>query len=81
MPLSEHAPTSNSGYDPTQTYALKTYDVRYRQADGAPLLARIYEPQGPVPFPLLLDVHGGGWVGFDRTANAPMDQASEKPNS
>jgi acetyl esterase/lipase len=75
MPPPEQLPASDPRYDPAQTFDVKTYDVAYTQADGAPLLARIYEPQGPEPFPLLVDVHGGGWVGFDRTANAPMDQA------
>jgi len=75
MASSKPVPASNPAYDPTQTYDLKTYDVAYTQADGAPYLAPIYEPQGPGPFPLLVDVHGGGWVGFDRTANAPTDQS------
>jgi acetyl esterase/lipase len=37
-------------------------------------MARIYQPEGAGPFPVLLDVHGGAWNDQDRTANAPMDE-------
>jgi acetyl esterase/lipase len=37
-------------------------------------MARIYQPQGEGPFPVLLDVHGGAWNAQDRTANAPVDE-------
>lgn len=36
-------------------------------------LARVYQPAGDGPFPLLLDVHGGGWNNGDRTNNEPID--------
>lgn len=39
------------------------------------LLARVYTPAGAGPFPLLLDVHGGGWNSGDRTNNEPIDSA------
>jgi acetyl esterase/lipase len=38
-------------------------------------MARVYQPQGPGPFPTLLDVHGGAWHDKDRFANVPMCQA------
>jgi len=37
-------------------------------------MARVYQPQGDGPFPVLLDLHGGAWNNQDRTANAPMDE-------
>jgi acetyl esterase/lipase len=37
-------------------------------------MARIYQPQGDGPFPVLLDVHGGAWNDQDRTVNALVDQ-------
>jgi acetyl esterase len=37
-------------------------------------MARVYQPQGEGPFPVLLDVHGGAWNAQDRTANAPVDE-------
>ena len=39
------------------------------------LMARIYQPKGPGPFPTILDLHGGAWNGKDRTAEEPMDRA------
>jgi acetyl esterase/lipase len=42
------------------------------------LMARVYQPQGPGPFPTLLDVHGGAWHDKDRLANVPMCEAAAK---
>lgn len=42
---------------------------------GRALMARIYQPKGPGPFPTLLDLHGGAWNNKDRFANEPMDRA------
>src|SRR5262249_49117659 len=39
------------------------------------LMARIYQPAGAGPFPVLLDLHGGAWNNKDRFANEPMDRA------
>jgi acetyl esterase len=61
-------------YDPTQQYAIKVWDVEYRRDPVRTLLARVYQPQGEGPFPVLLDVHGGAWNDQDRTANAPVDE-------
>ena len=41
-------------------------------------MARVYQPQGGGPFPVLLDLHGGAWNNQDRTANAMMDEALAK---
>jgi len=38
-------------------------------------MARVYQPQGDGPFPVLLDLHGGAWNNQDRTANEPMDRS------
>lgn len=62
-------------YDPHTTYVVRTHDVDYRRdADGA-WKARVYQPQGPGPFPALLDVHGGAWNRGSYTNNQRMDQA------
>jgi len=42
--------------------AFHTRDVDYLQVDGETFQATIYQPEGPGPFPALLDVHGGAWV-------------------
>jgi acetyl esterase/lipase len=61
-------------YDPAQQHAIRTWDVEYRRDPARTLMARIYQPQGEGPFPVLLDVHGGAWNDQDRTANAPVDE-------
>src|SRR6185503_8317370 len=64
------------GYDPSARMAVKVSEVEYRRtAKGRSLLARIYQPQGTGPFPMVLDLHGGAWSGKDRYANEPMDRA------
>ena len=42
---------------------------------GRMLKARVYRPNGPGPFPTVLDLHGGAWNAKDRTAEEPMDRA------
>lgn len=64
------AKRSAATYDPTQNFAIRTFDVEYRRDGAASWLARIYQPQGEGPFPALLYVHGGAWSRGDRTNNA-----------
>jgi acetyl esterase/lipase len=61
-------------YDPSKRYEIKVWDVEYRRDPVRTLMARVYQPQGEGPFPVLLDVHGGAWNDQDRTANAPVDE-------
>jgi acetyl esterase/lipase len=61
-------------YDPARHFEFKTWDVEYRRNPIRTLMARIYQPQGEGPFPVLMDVHGGAWNGQDRTANELMDK-------
>jgi acetyl esterase len=64
------------GYDPLARFDLKVSEVEYlRTPAGRPLMARIYEPIGAGPFPVLLDLHGGAWRRKDRFAEEPMDRA------
>jgi acetyl esterase len=57
--------------------AFDTRDVDYLQVDGKTFQATIYEPEGPGPFPVILDVHGGAWVREDkrRDEHVLMDKA------
>ncbi len=55
-------------------YAVKTHDVEYLRVADTPLLARIYQPAGPGPFPAIVDVHGGVWTTHDRTQNATIHE-------
>src|SRR5580658_4870564 len=50
-------------------------DVEYQRQDGQPLLARLYQPIGPGPFPAVLEVHGGAWTGGDRFNNVAIGEA------
>ncbi len=50
-------------------------DVEYQRQNGQPLLARLYRPSGNRPFPAALQIHGGAWVGKDRTDNDYIAQA------
>jgi acetyl esterase len=61
-------------YGPSKRYEIKVWDLEYRRDPVRTLMARIYQPQGEGPFPVLLDVHGGAWNDQDRTANAPVDE-------
>ena len=65
-----------STYDPAARYELKVSEVPFRKnAAGRQLMARIYQPQGAGPFPVVLDLHGGAWQRKDRKAEEPMDRA------
>ena len=63
-------------YDPTGRFdvAVKEVELR-RNAAGRMLMARVYQPTGPGPFPTVLDLHGGAWNAKDRHAEEPMDRA------
>ncbi len=63
-------------YDPAARFDLEVKDVEFRRnSAGRMLMARIYQPKGPGPFPTLLDLHGGAWNRKDRLAEEPMDRA------
>jgi acetyl esterase len=63
-------------YDPAGKFELKVSEVEFRRTPaGRQLMARIYQPQGPGPFPTVLDLHGGAWRRKDRLAEEPMDRA------
>jgi acetyl esterase/lipase len=63
-------------YDPTARNDIEVREVELRRtARGRTLMARIYQPKGAGPFPVLLDLHGGAWNNKDRFANEAMDRA------
>jgi acetyl esterase/lipase len=62
-------------YDPANKVDIKTFDVEFRRAPKRTLMARVYQPLGAGPFPVLLDLHGGAWNNQDRLANAMMDES------
>jgi acetyl esterase/lipase len=54
-------------------YEINVEDVEYLRHGDRPLLARIYQPRGAGPFPLIVDLHGGAWCNKDRTTDAGTD--------
>ncbi len=61
-------------YDPSDHFKLTVWDTEFRRTPTRALLARVYQPEGDGPFPVLLDLHGGAWNNKDRTANSRMDE-------
>jgi len=65
-----------AAYDPAAHFDVDVSEVEFRRnAAGRMLMARIYKPKGPGPFPTVLDLHGGAWNRKDRKAEEPMDRA------
>jgi acetyl esterase/lipase len=63
-------------YDPSAQFDLTVAEAELRRnSAGRMLMARIYQPKGPGPFPTVLDLHGGAWNGKNRLAEEPMDRA------
>lgn len=59
-------------YNPSARFEIKVRDVDFRRNPKRMLKARLFQPQGAGPFPVLLDLHGGAWNDKDRFANVPM---------
>jgi acetyl esterase len=75
-PLTAHRAFASTAYDPHATFEIKVSEVELRRNKaGRMLMARIYQPSGPGPFPVMLDLHGGAWNAKNRTAEEPMDRA------
>lgn len=69
--------TLNRPFEPAGTggagvFAIETIDLEYHRHAGEPLLARVYQPKGPGPFPAMVDVHGGGWTSGTRLQNTAI---------
>ncbi len=65
-------------YDRSKSFEFKEFDIEYLESGGTKWMARIYQPQGPGPFPALLDVHGGAWQGGARTDGEVIDRVLAK---
>ena len=62
-------------YDLKQSFGLDVTKVEYRRDLNVSWMARVYQPQGTGPFPVMLDVHGGRWNRGTRTNAEVMDRA------
>jgi acetyl esterase len=60
---------------PLGAFDVTVDDRVFARPDGVTLLARCYRPAGAPTGRLLVDVHGGAWTYFDRTADTYFDQA------
>ena len=68
--------TMTTKYDPKARFELNVFEEPFRKtAKGRQLMAKVYQPKGKGPFPVLLDLHGGAWNNKNRTANEPMARA------
>lgn len=47
-------------------------DAEYLRHGDQALLARVYQPHGDGPFPIVVDIHGGAWTKNDRTLNVDI---------
>jgi acetyl esterase/lipase len=63
------------GFDPAGRHEVRVDERPFAHPGGVELLARIYRPAAPGPWHALVDVHGGAWTHFDRTADACFDRA------
>lgn len=61
-------------YNPSNKFEINVSETEFRRAPKRTLMARVYQPRGDGPFPVLLDLHGGAWNNQDRTANEAMDR-------
>ena len=55
-------------------YEVDIEEVEYLRHGDKPLLASIYKPRGPGPFPAVIEMHGGAWCMGDRKVNHPMNR-------
>ena len=57
------------------TYDIDVKDVEYRRDGATPILAKIFQPKGAGPFPIMVDLHGGAWCNSDRHADDMINEA------
>ncbi len=58
-----------------KTYDIDIKDVAYRRDGATPILAKIFQPTGAGPFPIMVDLHGGAWCNSDRHADDMINEA------
>lgn len=68
-------PQQKTAYDPAQKYPVNSFDVECHTSQNTVIQARLYQPQGNGPFPVLMDFHGGAWSGGDRQQGQLRDNA------
>ena len=56
-------------YNPKANHAVLEFDLEYLRVGEVVRQVRIYQPEGPEPFPMVLSVRGGAWSRGDHTNN------------
>jgi len=70
------AGAAHATYNPAATFGVQVSETELRRNQaGRMLMARVYQPSGAGPFPVVLDLHGGAWNTKNRGAEEPMDRA------
>lgn len=59
-------------------HEIEVKDLEYLRHGDRPLLARMFVPHGPGPFPMVVELHGGAWIRGDRTNDTLMNEALAK---
>jgi acetyl esterase len=56
---------------PTDTQTIAVEDLTYVRHGGRAMTMRFFRPEGPGPFPAVVDMHGGGWCngGIDESVD------------
>jgi acetyl esterase/lipase len=60
---------------PNAIHEIDVEDVEYLRHGESALLARIYRPNEPGPFPMMIDLHGGAWCNGDRMNDKVLCEA------
>ena len=55
-------------------YEIDVKDVEYLRHGDQPLLARVYQPRGDGPFPLVIELHGGAWCRSNRLQDVYLNE-------
>jgi acetyl esterase len=50
-------------------------ELEYLSHDGTPMLARVFKPRQSEPFPVVVSVHGGGWISGTRMNDENLHRA------
>jgi acetyl esterase/lipase len=56
------------------THEIEVRDVEYLRHGDKPLLAKVFQPKGSGPFPLIIDLHGGAWCNGDRHGDDKLNE-------
>ena len=57
------------------TDSFEIEELEYLRHGKEPLLARVFKPRQPKPFPMVIEAHGGAWVNGTRMNNEAINRA------